>query len=327
MRPELQQFVVDPAETGSVNIFHTNDWPGVRQTGNHWKGDLPGEISHAALTLVKDRLAGQGWDLSPEKTKILMLTHRVLAGEQGYRNLPEIFEFNEAFAKKEHGHIAYFVDFLEPACKAFSERQYGAMFAALGSKLPSIRNQADKSKWSVAMDRLIYLRDNGTVGDVIAHLRDTQLPRLPDSVEQRERELELFDRAADGEMPRALSELDALHSVSYQEIVALTGYHNGNSPFETKHGVKGAEFENVIVVTVRGWNQYNFSEMLELAHDVDGIPSNKQAAFERNRNLFYVVCSRPKKRLAVLFTQELSSTAMQTVQAWFGSKAIEAVEI
>ena len=27
------------------------------------------------------------------------------------------------------------------------------------------------------------------------------------------------------------------------------------------------------------------------------VPSGKQASFERNRNLFYVCCSRPKKRL------------------------------
>ena len=115
--------------------------------------------------------------------------------------------------------------------------------------------------------------------------------------------------------------------MSYQEIVALTDYLDGHSPFETKHGVKGAEFENVIVVVGRGWNRYNFNEMLELARDVGRIPANKQEAFERNRNLFYVACSRPKRRLAMLFTQKLSATAMQTVQAWFGADAVEALAI
>ena len=327
MRPELQQFVVDPGKTGNVKVFHTNNWHGTRQTGPHSGGDLPGEVSHAALTSVMDNLTQQGWDLSQDSTKILMLTHRVLADEQGYSSLPKIFRNNDAFAKKEHGHIAYFVETLEPACEAFIAKQYGAMFTALGRNLPAIRNQADKGEWSTAMDSLIYLRSKCTVGDVIAHLRQARLPRLPDSVEQREQELERFERAVGDEMPRVLSELEALHSVPYQEIVALTRYHNGHSPFETKHGVKGAEFENVIVVVGRGWNLYNFNQMLELAHDVEGISPSKQAAFERNRNLFYVVCSRPKKRLAVLFTQELSDKAMQTVHTWFGSEAIEAVEI
>ncbi len=327
MRPELPQFVVDPDDAGSVQVFHTNNWLGTRRTGNHWGGDLPGEVSHAALTSVMDRLTQQGWDLSSAKTKILMLTHRVLASEQGYSSLPGIFRFNEAFTKKEHGHIAFFVDNLEPACDAFIARQYGEMFTALGGNLPAIRSQADKAKWSAAMDRLINLRINGTVGNVITHLREIRRPRLPDSLEQRERELERFDRAAGEEMPSELSELEALHAVPYQEIVALTHYHDGHSPFETKHGVKGAEFENVIVVVGRGWNVYNFNEMLELAQDVGGIPPNKQEAFERNRNLFYVACSRPKRRLALLFTQKLSATAMQTVHAWFGAEAVEALAI
>jgi DNA helicase-2/ATP-dependent DNA helicase PcrA len=197
------------------------------------------------------------------------------------------------------------------------------MFTALGGKLPAIRCREDKTKWSVALGKLINLRTKGTVGDVIAHLRETRRPRLPDSVEQREMELERFDRSAGEEMPSALSELAKLHAVPYQEIIALRRYHDGHSPFETKHGVKGAEFENVIVVVGRGWNRYNFNEMLESAQNAGGILPNKLEAFERNRNLFYVVCSRPKKRLAVLFTQKLSSRAMQTVHDWFGAETVE----
>ena len=99
MRPELPQFVVDPDEVGSVQIFHTNNWPGTRQTGSHNNGDLPPDVAHDALTLVQERLTQQRWDLTTAKTKILMLTHRVLASEQGYSALPSIFRFNESFTK------------------------------------------------------------------------------------------------------------------------------------------------------------------------------------------------------------------------------------
>ncbi len=327
MRPQLPQFVVDPEAAGTVEVLHTNNWRGTRQAGQHWGGDLPSDVSHAVLTSAKNRLTERGWDLSSAKTKILMLTHRVLASEQGYSSLPGIFRFNDAFTKLEHDHLAFFVSKLEPACKAFTEKHYGEMFKGLGGGHPAIRNQVDKAKWSAAMDRLISLRADGTVGDVIAHLHETRRPQLPDSMEQRERELERFDRASGEEMPSVLTELEKLRAVSYQEIVALTHYHDGHSPFETKHGVKGAEFENVIVVIGRGWNRYNFSDMLELAQNAGRIPTNKQEAFERNRNLFYVACSRPKTRLALLFTQKLSDTAMQTVRLWFGAEVVEALAI
>ena len=327
MRPELPQFVVDPNEHGSVHIFHTNTWTGARQTGGHWGGDLPSEAAQRALQTVLDRLAQEGWDLSPDATKILMLTHRVLAGRQGYPSIPALFAFNESFTNKEHPHIAYFADALEPACEAYLSRKYGEMFRTFGSNVPAIRAHNDKQKWSEAMDKLIELRDGGTVGDVVDRLLAVRRPRVPDAVERRECELREFDPEAVDDMPRALKELGDLRAVPYQEIVALCRYLSGHSPFETKHGVKGAEFENVVVVVGRGWNRYNFNTMLELATDDPQIPAKKQAAFERNRNLFYVTCSRPKRRLAVLFTQQLSAAAMQTLSNWFGDDTMEAVNL
>ena len=327
MRPELPQFVVDPNEQGRVRIFHTNTWTGARQTGSHWGGDLPTEAADRALQTVRGRLAEEGWELSPESTKILMLTHRVLAGKQGYPSIPAVFTYNESFTNKEHPHIAYFADALEPACEAYLSRKYGEMFRALGSRVPAIRAQADKKKWSEAMDRLIELREARTVGEVVDHLLAVRRPRVPDAVERRERELREFDPDAGEDMPRGLKELSDLRSVPYREIVALCRYLSGHSPFETKHGVKGAQFENVLVVVGRGWNRYNFNEMLEFARQGAQIPANKEAAFERNRNLFYVTCSRPKRRLAVLFTQELSAAAIQTVGNWFGGDNLEPLDL
>lgn len=327
MRPELPQFVVDPSAQGSVQVFHTNNWTGVRQTGQHWGGDLPDGVARAALERIIERLTHNGWDLSPKKTKILMLTHRVLASKQGYSSLPNVFSFNQSFTNKEHSHIAFFADVVEPACEAYRAHKYGEMFVALGGNVPTVRCHADKEKWKTAMEKLIQLRMNETVGAVLDFMRQVRRPRLPDAVERRERELEQFQRGNGQEMPEALIELEKLRAVSYREITALCLYLSGHSPFETKHGVKGAEFDNVLVIVGRGWNQYNFNEMLELAGDSLHVPANKKAAFERNRNLFYVACSRPKKRLALMFTQKLSKVAIQTVSNWFGIGAIEALTL
>jgi DNA helicase-2/ATP-dependent DNA helicase PcrA len=97
------------------------------------------------------------------------------------------------------------------------------------------------------------------------------------------------------------------------------------TPFSTKHGVKGAEFENVLVVFGKGWNKYNFNQMLEWARGP--IPKGKEESFERNRNLFYVSCSRPKKRLALLFTHKLSSEALATISEWFGKDTIRSLDL
>lgn len=327
MRPDLPQFVVDPNEQGSIHIFHTNTWTGERQTSSHWKDDLLPDDADRAFQIVQDRLSENGWNFSQKTTKILMLTHNSLASRQGYPSIPKVFRFNQSFTNKEHPHITFFVDILEPACEAYLARRYGAMLSAFGSRGPVVHSLIDKIFWSEAMEKLIELRKRGTVGAVVDHLLSIDQLRIPNAVKRREHELRRFEPDKSGQMSRVLNETKNLRRVPYQEIVALSNYLLGHSPFETKHGVKGAEFENVLVVVGRGWNRYNFGEMLELATDTTRIPYKKQDAFDRNRNLFYVTCSRPKKCLAVLFTQRLSDKAMQTVRNWFGQEALEGLNL
>ncbi len=323
MRPELPQKVKDESIPGQLKVFHTNSWPVSRQTGPHWGGDLPTEEAHLALEKVKNNLEKDDWDFSSQDTKILMLTHRVLAYEQGYSSLPGIFRYNDSFAKKQNAHIEYFVDILEPTFEAYANKKFGLMFESLGRSVPTIQNISDKTRWSTVMDKLATLRMTATVGEVIDYLRETKIPRLSSNIERREIELENFNSEDDIEMPASLGELKSFRDVPYTEVIALRKYLIGYSPFETKHGVKGAEFENVLVVIGRGWNVYNFSQMLELANTK--IPNNKVDFYERNRNLFYVACSRPKIRLAVLFTQELSAPALNTLNQWFGHENIESL--
>ena len=327
MRPKLPQYVKDPNAKGSVAVFHTNDWSGTRRTGQHWDGDLPSEIAHSYLDALRIRLAGEGWDFSPQKTKILMLTHRVLAAEQGYDKFEEVFGYNEAYIKKEDSHIAFLCDTLEPMCTAYQGKRFGEMFAVLGGRLPAIRCHADKLKWTEDMDKLIELRGNGTIGAVVDHLRRSHRPRLSEAVEKREIELERVGSIPAIDEPHSVTRLRKLREVAYSEVIALDRFIDEETPFATKHGVKGAEFENVLVVAGRGWNQYNFNQFLEWAGSPLNIPENKREAFERNRNLFYVTCSRPMRRLAVLFTQKITPAAMGKLSEWFGNESIHSLKI
>lgn len=61
------------------------------------------------------RLRAEGWDL--KKTKVLMLSHNVLAVEQGYPKIAELFRGRtEQFTKKEDPVIRFFAEVIEPMC-------------------------------------------------------------------------------------------------------------------------------------------------------------------------------------------------------------------
>jgi len=318
MRPELPQEVEKPDATGSVAVYHSNAWVGTRRGGSHWKGDLPTEDAHKFLEGLQQRLSDEGWDFVPDKTKILMLTHNVLAAEQNYAQITSAFRYNDSFIKKEDPYIAFLVDTVEPACAAFQEGHYGEMFATIGT--PNyVQSLEDKRTWARGMRSLIELRETGTIGEVLDLLKATRRPRLPDTVQKTETELASASPDDLGES-RTLSQINKLRNIPYRELISLALFVNNHTPFSTKHGVKGAEFENILVVFGRGWNKYNWNQFLEWFPN--RFPPNKADSYERNRNLFYVVCSRPKKRLALLFTQELSEAALDTLRSWFGEENV-----
>lgn len=126
-------------------------------------------------------------------------------------------------------------------------------------------------------------------------------------------------------IPPSYTRVRNMRARPYAEMMALVKYLDGHTPFATKHSVKGDEFENVLVVLGRGWNLYNFDQFLEMAASPATVPPDKRDFFERNRNLFYVCCSRPTTRLALLFTQALSNPSLQTLRAWFGANHVHDV--
>ncbi len=319
MRPELAQAVEDPAAPGEVHVFHTNGWGGNRLTANHWQGDLPAAEAAQTLRNVRAKLENVGWDFAGD-TKILMLTHRALATEMGYSSMRTVFAFNDSFTRKANEVIAYFHEHLEPATRAYLAKKFGRMFEAIDAERPVMHGPADKARWANAMRRLCELRDTGTIGDVIEHLSSTGLPILSDAVVRQESAL--ANALANGEpLTGRLKELHDLHAVSYQEIIALCEYLDGHSPFETKHGVKGDQFENVLVVFGRGWNDFDFNLYLKMAGNSDLI-GTRTTDYERYRNLFYVAVSRPKRRLALVFTHRLDPSAMATLSGWFAGHPI-----
>ncbi len=327
IRPDLPQRVADESAEGSIAVYHTNDWVGKRRDGQHWKGDLPSSDAHDHLEALKKHLTTEGWVFLPEKTKILMLTHKVLAEEQSYSGIAEVFPRNDAFIKKEDPYIKFLVDTLEPMCIAYGQKRFGEMFAVVGSRAPAIRSRADKANWADEMDQLLKLRQKGTIGDVIDLLKRAKRLSLSEPLDAKERELEQRLKAGNVGDLGSLERVVKLKAVEYQEVVALAQFINEMTPFATKHGVKGAEFENVLVVLGRGWNQYNFNQFLEWAIAPGEVASDRWEAYERNRNLFYVVASRPKKRLAMLFTQSLTEKAVTTLAHWFGKEAIHSWQI
>lgn len=104
---------------------------------------------------------------------------------------------------------------------------------------------------------------------------------------------------------------ECLHGIEFLKPTAL---------YSSDHGVKGEEYDNVIFVIGRGWNNYNFERYMPM--NPNQIADADKSAYERNRNLFYVCCSRPKQRLVLFITSPFESSFKAYMEGLVGNNNI-----
>ncbi|HUH43423.1 MAG TPA: UvrD-helicase domain-containing protein [Sulfurimonas sp.] len=94
-------------------------------------------------------------------------------------------------------------------------------------------------------------------------------------------------------------------------------YLEGYTPFSTQHKIKGAEFDDVLVILDNGkWNNYNFENLF--------LENGSESVLKRTQKIFYVCCTRAKKNLAVFYNKP-SDGVISKAKEWFGE--INTIEI
>lgn len=105
----------------------------------------------------------------------------------------------------------------------------------------------------------------------------------------------------------------------------LWGYHTyieDQSPFATQQGIKGAEFQRVLVVLddeESDYNQFSYGKYFGITtlskKDQENINNGVDSLISRTRRLFYVCCSRAIQDLAVMLFVSDVRTAKDAVIA------------
>ena len=162
-----------------------------------------------------------------------------------------------------------------------------------------------------AVETLVAMLTDGsqtTVRDVMLHVRDTELLRLDERFATH-LVAEPLDEGREG-----FDNVQALLACGAKELWNYRRYIEEESPFATQQGIKGAQFDRVLVVlddeegthTHFSYGKY-FGYMALSEKDKQNIVEGKESVLDRTRRLFYVCCSRAVKDLAVvLFVPEVA---------------------
>jgi DNA helicase II / ATP-dependent DNA helicase PcrA len=274
--------------------------------------DLP------ALAVQKARDAF-GWDFEGE-LKVLFLTHRLIARKAGYADLWAAYNSlggftQDRFQSGEDPIASFFVNKVEPFILAWREGKVGRAISFLKERPIPIAGAVEKARIKSSLNDLVALIDGGgTIEAVLKHLREAQLVTL---LEDLESVVVGPVRQAEPGTPEAAHQafMSRLLKVPYVEVSCYRAVLENSMPFSTKHGVKGDEFQNVIVVlddAGANWNQYSFGKLLA------GTETNESRE-RRTRNLFYVCCSRAKDKLIVA---DLGVGDQSKLVALFGASSI-----
>ena len=131
--------------------------------------------------------------------------------------------------------------------------------------------------------------------------------------------------------------MDALLSLmqaSFSEIDIYRRYVSGSASFDTHQGVKGLEFERVMVIMddteARGF-MFGYGKLLGAKapseRDLKNIQEGKDNSIDRTRRLLYVTCSRVKRGLALVanLTNPDSVKSHVIRNGWFAEDEVDVV--
>lgn len=281
------------------------------------------------------------------KCKILTLEHHMAARRMGFETMFEALAGVDAFRTGFlDGSLSITRLFTANVLPLVSALQSGDKFATAkimreSSPLLSaelLKNAADQRDQLLnaknAAEGLLKLWHQGvpTCGAVLSYVAEQHLFDVPDILKpfSNPRLTDEPQSSVEDESRDPLDEEDAAIEkfllASFSEVAPYAQYISNTAEFGTHQGVKGLEFDRVMVLMddteargfMFGYEKFFGAKELSTS-DLSNESEGRDNSVSRTRRLFYVTCSRAKKSLAlVLYTSAPETVKMQMLKnEWF----------
>ncbi|MBL9168977.1 MAG: ATP-dependent helicase [Verrucomicrobiales bacterium] len=281
---------------------------------------------------------------SVDAVKLLVIVHRMAAKRLGFGDLYAALndkapdKFKNGFLDGTAWPIRPFFNFVMPLVNAANNGREFEVMQLLRTRSPLMDPQnlggvnmvgrlAELRRITQALQDMLKPGATATVANALLLLRDSQIllldPRVLSYLESSQQNEVKTDDTADepandddgAELTREVASMGAFLRCPASQFCGFYCYVNDASPFSTQQGVKGAEFERVLVVLDddEGTHvQFSYDKYLGIKplseRDEDNRREGKETAIERTRRLFYVCCTRATKDLVVvLFTEDIET--------------------
>ncbi|MGP0150913.1 UvrD-helicase domain-containing protein [Pseudomonas oryzihabitans] len=280
-----------------------------------------------ALARMDYAIESWGWSGHSDVIK-LFLARQMIARRLGFSNLNLLFtgeyastRAQDAFEDGSHFLLQPFIKTICPLILAHNQKDDRAIINLLRRDSPAFSIDGSNAEKPLKLmieiskfltSELASLWQNDSIGTVIRFCLDNQIIQPSDALREhieRPPRNEKYNQETHS-LDKGDWLADALFKMKPEQVARYVEYIENNAAYSTQHGVKGEEYDKVIVIyddIEAAWNQYSFSKLLTPISA--GDPTDRQRLV--SQKLAYVSFSRARKDLRVLLFTANPKSAIQ----------------
>ena len=296
------------------------------------------EIEQNVMRIMSEQTQDAKWTAIGTEVKVLTLEHMMAARRLGFSRffapLYKVSKYQMTFLQGSVSEIEFFTKEVLPIAESIKEDGRVAL-EILKKYSPLLSGQNTEKPYELylkcreeAIKVANLVNENGTIRVVVDEIIKSQLLTVPDVVRQA---YMLSPSDIEDTVEEELRAWVEVMDLPINMVRSYDDYVNHRSQFDTHQGVKGLEFDRVMVIIddseIKGF-LFSYDKLFgvkDLSNvDLKNKENGKETSIERTQRLFYVTCTRAKNSLAVvMYTNNPERVKTETIRkGWFEENEI-----
>ena len=296
------------------------------------------EIEQNVMRIMSEQTQDAKWTTIGTEVKVLTLEHMMAARRLGFSRffapLYKVSKYQMTFLQGSVSEIEFFTKEVLPIAESIKEDGRVAL-EILKKYSPLLSGQNTEKPYELylkcreeAIKVANLVNENGTIRVVVDEIIKSQLLTVPDVVRQA---YMLSPSDIEDTVEEELRAWVEVMDLPINMVRSYDDYVNHRSQFDTHQGVKGLEFDRVMVIIddseAKGF-LFSYDKLFGIKDlseaDLKNKDNGKETSIERTQRLFYVTCTRAKNSLAVvMYTNNPERVKTETIRkGWFEENEI-----
>ena len=296
------------------------------------------EIEQNVMRIMSEQTQDAKWTTIGTEVKVLTLEHMMAARRLGFSRffapLYKVSKYQMTFLQGSVSEIEFFTKEVLPIAESIKEDGRVAL-EILKKYSPLLSGQNTEKPYELylkcreeAIKVANLVNENGTIRVVVDEIIKSQLLTVPDVVRQA---YMLSPSDIEDTVEEELRAWVEVMDLPINMVRSYDDYVNHRSQFDTHQGVKGLEFDRVMVIIDDSEIKrflFSYDKLFgvkDLSNvDLKNKENGKETSIERTQRLFYVTCTRAKNSLAVvMYTNNPERVKTETIRkGWFEENEI-----